>query len=136
MWEYKKSQDFYRIRIQKFFYRWVWLNWLTTLNPFVGKLGTLNRSANPKINLQDTQIKNKSKWRKQVHHFFWSSTNVSHSTLKFWCHILLETFSFDDFYFHQTIFRKKLMQTFFCGNKIWGWQNQCSQKVVDLEIGR
>ena len=33
----KKSLGFYRIRFQKLFYRLVWLNWLTTLDPFVSK---------------------------------------------------------------------------------------------------
>ena len=100
----KKSQVFQRIPIQKFFYRLVWLNWLTTLNPFVAKLGTLNRSINLKIHLQDNKIKTlqicsfwmnfgssiwnvSPKGENNCTNFSCSSTNLCHSTLTFWCHI-------------------------------------------------
>ena len=53
----KKSQIFCRIRVQKFFYRLVWLNWLTILNTFVANWGTLKIITNQKMNLRDNKIK-------------------------------------------------------------------------------
>ena len=118
----KKSLGFYRIRFQKLFYRLVWLNWLTTLDPFVSKWASwievpIKKLVSPKGENRCTSF------------FLWSSTNLTPRRSNFDATFLLETFSFNVFYSHSTILRKNCCKNF--SETFWSCFEIRHSKVLD-----